>query len=216
MAYAHLGEHAHYRTNPLREDHQKMIVVERSTRVARMIPWSFKCYVVEKQGQALNVCPRRHLKMNCVFQRGVGKLRMVGTNELIGCIAREGEAHTFVVNGITVMKMIIGTGGGRQSSDHNGYDTYALTLDGQPYDMVLPQDTHCEYRLKYDIINTARMGVASHKNFRLRADSSAQSALECLKVSRKKLLLAVTPPLNIILAAVIGIIRFRKSMVDLP
>ncbi len=63
------------------------------------------------------------------------------------------------------------------------------------------------YMLRYLMLNTKRIGIESCKNFSL-CNRQDKAVMECVKSEKNALLVAIQPPFNPVLGAVIGFMRF--------
>ena len=63
------------------------------------------------------------------------------------------------------------------------------------------------YMLRYLLLDTKQIGVESCKNFSLR-NRQDKAVLECVKSEKNALMVAIQPPFNPVLGAVIGFMRF--------
>ena len=123
----------------------------------------------------------------------------------VGVCMRKGDDQIFVVNGEALMTLRV----------HTEYDThcrYRLELGSELFDHAPPawNKHRKQYMLKYHLLNTSRVGVASCKNFSMVSSTTGKTAIECLRISSRQMLVAVREPFNVLAGAVVGIARFRS------
>lgn len=203
--FARLLEEHQY-TDLLEHASSKCVLIECLSRYPSRR--QFRCYVGDSQAAALRSL---EAPLTCAFPLAVrprraaaGTLRRGG--QALGEIVRDRAAgdHRFEVNGETLLTLR--TTGGQQGE---GFCRYRLQLGDQAFDHQVPvwSRKQGQHTLKYDILNTRRVGIASCKNFRM--DMAGKSVLEVVRISRSQMLVGVAPPFNAFIAAVVGIARFR-------
>ena len=132
-----------------------------------------------------------------------GHVRWEGQD--VGVAMREGPDQVFVVNGVAVMTL-------RVHTETETHCRYRLQLGSEMFDHTPPawNKRSEQYVLKYHLLKTSRLGVASCKNFSMKSSTTGNTSIECLRISSRQMLVAVREPFNVLAGAVVGIARFRS------
>jgi len=199
--FARMMDHHHYQD--LLEYAQPRFVLIECLAKTMGVKHRFRCFVGSTQAAAMRALDA---PLTCSFS--LGKAGWRGTlrrgEQALGAIVRRGGEHCFEVNGERLMALRIGAQSPSQPSD------YRLEFGETLFEHTLPQWSKRigQHTLKYDLLKTKRAGIASCKNFRM--DHQGKSVLEFLRLNSSQMLVAVAPPFNAFIAAVVGIARFRE------
>ena len=204
MEYLKIPKFENYR-NLASYDEDKFVVIEREKPwVKGALPTKFNCYIIENQND-IDWPSRQRPLVSCEFKWGKGTLRqdketIVGT---LGCVSSNQRRRilNFKVNDYQVLTFSV-------TKEANTFNNYKVAFDGLEYFMVRPETKSHQYKLKYNLINTKRLGKESRNNFALDCQQEKR-VFECLKVGDNKLLVSYREPFNVVVAAVLGILRYR-------
>lgn len=197
MEYLQLPKFENYR-NLANQDLDKLVLVER-VKPTVGLPVKYTCYILDHQNDYHNE-NRRVKYFTCRFWRGKGILYH---DEIpIGTLLTNKQEMEFQVNNQTVVTF-------KMSKDQSTICNYKVKYEGQEYYMSYPKQKKGIPTLRYLLIKTAKLGVESSKNFALN-DQQENRVLECIKVDDDHLLMACKPPMNFVIGAIIGILRYRN------
>jgi len=146
--------------------------------------------------------------LQCTFHRGRGRVtwggQPVGNIVSGGSWFRRHRLLEFQVNGTPVLTMKV------HDMTWDKPCQYLIRLAGEPaLHMATPKwiEKRELYMLRYRLLSTKKVGIESCKNFGL-CNEQEETVLECLKDGGDTLLMAAQPPFNVVLAAVVGFMRF--------
>lgn len=209
--FARMADEHHYhdilRTicgNDEQQQGPQFVIVESTSSLPLRRKQNFRCYVGDSQRDAMRTMAA---PLTCQYhptRNGWrGHVRWKGQD--VGITMRDGPDQVFIVNGKALLQLRV----------HTEYDTpsrYRLKLGSELFDHAPPVwNTHREqYVLKYHLLKTSRVGVASCKNFSMVSSTTGKTAIECLRISSRQMLVAVQAPFNVLAGAVVGIARFRS------